>query len=120
MKVSVGAAQVQTGDISGRVADNTGAVRPGVTVSAALDLNNPTNYSSPGHVDPDMKNGRAREFIVTYNGLEVTLDKRCPFSGGSAGVCVSIQLKARIGPVGSAPRHGPDAIRPSPRYCPTP
>ncbi len=32
--VSVGAAQVQTGDISGRVADNTGAVLPGVTVTA--------------------------------------------------------------------------------------
>ena len=32
--VSVGSAQVQTGDISGRVADNTGAVLPGVTVTA--------------------------------------------------------------------------------------
>ena len=32
--VSVGAAQVQTGDINGRVADNTGAVLPGVTVTA--------------------------------------------------------------------------------------
>ena len=32
--VSVGMAQVQTGDISGRVADNTGAVLPGVTVTA--------------------------------------------------------------------------------------
>ena len=32
--VSVGTAQVQTGDISGRVADNTGAVLPGVTVTA--------------------------------------------------------------------------------------
>ena len=32
--------------------------------SAALDLNNPTNYSSPGTIDPDMKNDRTREFIV--------------------------------------------------------
>ncbi|MBA3948667.1 MAG: TonB-dependent receptor [Acidobacteria bacterium] len=32
--VSVGAAQVQSGDITGRVADNTGAVLPGVTVTA--------------------------------------------------------------------------------------
>ena len=32
--VSVGSAQVQTGDISGRVADNTGAVLPGVNVTA--------------------------------------------------------------------------------------
>ena len=32
--VSVGAAQVQTGDITGRVADNTGAVLPGVAVTA--------------------------------------------------------------------------------------
>lgn len=32
--------------------------------SAALDLNNPTNFLSPGSIDPDVKNDRTREFIV--------------------------------------------------------
>src|SRR5690606_33380197 len=32
--------------------------------SAALDLNNPTNYSSPGKIDPNVKSDRTREFIV--------------------------------------------------------
>jgi hypothetical protein len=32
--------------------------------SAALDLNNPTNFLSPGRIDPDLKNDRTREFIL--------------------------------------------------------
>src|SRR5690606_15594847 len=32
--------------------------------SAALDLNNPTNYNSPGSIDPGIQNDRTREFIV--------------------------------------------------------
>ncbi|MDQ3069195.1 MAG: TonB-dependent receptor [Acidobacteriota bacterium] len=35
MSVSAGSAQVQSGDISGRVTDNTGAVLPGVTVTVS-------------------------------------------------------------------------------------
>jgi hypothetical protein len=39
---------------------------PFLTKSAAFDPNNPTSFSSPGRVDPDVKNDRTREFIVGF------------------------------------------------------
>jgi hypothetical protein len=51
---------------------------PFLTKSAAFDPSNPTAYTSPGRVDPDIKNDRTREFILGYQhelmrnlGLEV-------------------------------------------------
>jgi hypothetical protein len=37
---------------------------PNPVKSAALDLNNPTNFLSPGRIDPNVKNDRTREFIA--------------------------------------------------------
>jgi hypothetical protein len=34
--------------------------------SAAFDPNNPTSFSSPGTIDPDLRNDRTREFILGY------------------------------------------------------
>jgi hypothetical protein len=39
---------------------------PFLTKSAAFDPNNPTSFSSPGRVDPDVKNDRTREFIAGF------------------------------------------------------
>ncbi len=36
------------------------------TKSAAFDPANPTSYSSPGRVDPSVRNDRTREFIVGF------------------------------------------------------
>ena len=40
---------------------------PNPVRSAAFDPANPTNFRSPGSVDPDLKNDRTREFIVGYD-----------------------------------------------------
>jgi hypothetical protein len=49
---------VQAGEVNTSV--------PFLTKSAAFDPTNPTAYTSPGRVDPNIKNDRTREFIVGY------------------------------------------------------
>lgn len=39
---------------------------PFLTKSAAFDPNNPTAFTSPGRMDPNIKNDRTREFIVGF------------------------------------------------------
>jgi hypothetical protein len=50
------------GSVQGNEVDTTRQI----TKSAAFDPANPTSYSSPGTVDPDVKNDRTREFIVGF------------------------------------------------------
>ena len=82
MGVAVGSAQVQTGDITGRVTDNTGAVLPGVTVTV----------SGPALITPQ-SDGVVGERHVPVPGLPIgTYNVRFELTGFRTLVREGVQL----------------------------